>query len=212
MTETAHKDEGGELSPRELQILGIQITYEGLCLVLHQQWSRATGIAIFIGFAFLALFVGIVALFTDMVAAFAPIVMNYGDLVLAVSSPFLLAVLYLSYFALCHLKNVTVYRVGAGRFSVRHGPLPLKRNRAYNTADIAQLWVKETTSPSSYNDAETVSTYHLFLLLKNGRKVPLVKELDSLKQARALETIFEKYLHIENSTVVGEVGGTNPKD
>jgi hypothetical protein len=191
---------------RRLKTLGIEIVQEPEGAAIRQAWNRTEGIAVIIGLSLMGLFVLIVGFAAGMFKAFAPVVASSGWTILALFSPFLLVILIVLYQAACNLKNYTTYRVEDGRLTIRSGPLPFKRHRTYAAADIDQIWIKEISDKDTDGDP---FTYHrLCLLTKGGRDITLVKKLDSVEQARALEKVLEERLRIGDRPVEGEAGRT----
>jgi hypothetical protein len=190
---------------RRLKVLGIEVVLEPEGAAVRQAWSRSAGIAVFITFAFFALFFSIIGFAAGMFKAFAPLVAGpSGWIIPTVLAPFAVALLFALYVAACNVRNFATWRVENGRLTVRHGPLPLKRGRSWDAAEIEQLWVKEIQDKDS--DGDPFTYYRLCLRTREGHEVSLVRKLDSLEQGRALEKVLEERLDIKDRPVEGETG------
>ena len=62
------------------------------------------------------------------------------------------------YWAVAHLVNSTVVRVGSGQLSVRHGPMPWLGNRKVGAGDLDQLFVEKIRRK---NKNSVYYVYHL---------------------------------------------------
>ena len=110
--------------------------------------------------------------------------------------------LYIFYYSLARVLNTTFIHVTKEKISVRHGPLPFKRNLELKKDDVTQLYVARQKGVNKYY--LLVVTYQVNVILKNGSVITLVKGLDMLQQARFIENKIEDYLNITDVAVEGE--------
>jgi hypothetical protein len=104
----------------------------------------------------------------------------------------------LIYFILATFLNSTTISAYDGQLLVRKGPLPWFGNRTLGVVDIEQLFVLEK------HGNKGKITYELCAVMRDGRNQSVLTGIDSLDQARFLESKFEQYLHIEDRPVPGE--------
>lgn len=108
----------------------------------------------------------------------------------------------LSYYTLAGLLNRSIVSVNQSEFSIRHGPLPWIGNITLRSSEIDQLYCQE-----EYNRGKNgvYYTYQLSALLKNGRKIKLLSNLDSAEVVLYMERQIEDWLSIKDRPVVGEM-------
>lgn len=187
---------------RTLKLLGIEVVEEPGGAAIRQAWSRSSGIAVFIAFGFFGLFFVIVGFAAGMFRSFAPIVAGpSGYIVMSVLAPSAFALLLALYVAACNVRNTATWRVEQGRLAERHGPLPLRRGRSWDAAEIERLWAKEMQAKDS--DGDPYTFYRLCLRTREGREVPLVRKLESLEQGRALASVLQERLGVGDRPVDG---------
>lgn len=109
----------------------------------------------------------------------------------------------LTYRTLAGFLNKTWITVAGGELTIRHGPLPWFGNRAVPSAEIGQLYCEQSVIR---NRNSTSVSYNLCAVLRDGRKVDLIKSLPS-EQALYLEHRIEEHLGIEPAPVAGEFRG-----
>ncbi len=111
--------------------------------------------------------------------------------------------LYIFYYSLVRVLNKTVIHVTKEKISVKHGPLPLKKNIELKKENVTQLYVTQQRGVNRYY--LLVATYQVNVILKNKSVITLVKGLESIPQARFIENKIEDYLSITDVHVEGEV-------
>ncbi len=111
--------------------------------------------------------------------------------------------LYIFYYSLARVLNKTIIHVTKERISVKHGPLPLKKNLELKKDDVTQLYVTQQRGVNRYY--LLVATFQVNVILKNQSAITLVKGLESIPQARFIENKIEDYLDITDIHVEGEV-------
>jgi len=96
------------------------------------------------------------------------------------------------------LFNTREIRVGSDFLKIFIRPYPLLRKDHFYTSDeIEQIYCNEYYQGKCY--------YHaLIALMKNGKKITLIKPFYNLKEARALEILIEKRLGIHDRPVKDE--------
>lgn len=109
----------------------------------------------------------------------------------------------LTYYTIAGFLNKTWITVTADEVTVRHAPIPWFGNRSLPAGDIHQIYCEEIVT----KNRGTSRTYTLSAVLRDGRKVDLVKSLPAAAQARYLEQRLEERLGIEPSPVAGEFQG-----
>ena len=108
----------------------------------------------------------------------------------------------LSYYTLASLFNRTTVRLDRKRFSVQHDPVPWPGEVKVPVGELEQLYCKEKVNRSSDGDSRS---YKLCAVLKNGRQIDLVSNLESPDIAAFLEQKIENWLGIADRPVVGEM-------
>jgi predicted RNA-binding Zn-ribbon protein involved in translation (DUF1610 family) len=109
----------------------------------------------------------------------------------------------LTYYTLASLFNRTTVRLDRETFSVQHDPVPWPGEVKVAVGELEQLYCKEKVNRSSDGDSRS---YKLCAVLKNGRQIDLVSNLESPDIASFLEQQIENWLGITNQPVVGEMG------
>jgi predicted RNA-binding Zn-ribbon protein involved in translation (DUF1610 family) len=108
----------------------------------------------------------------------------------------------LTYSTLAGFINKTTIRLDSQKFSVQYDPLPWYGEVKVPINELDQLYCKENRSSS---DSGTHYSYQLCALLKDGRKLDLVKNLESPDLAAYLEQQIESWLRIPDRAVAGEL-------
>lgn len=118
--------------------------------------------------------------------------------------PFILAGIYLIYSSIGYLINTTYITVDPKRISLEHKPINflIQKDRHYRSSDVKQLYVRKYSVGSS--NGNPIYAFAVDLLLKNGEKQILVKELHNVEYARYIEQEIEYYLKIKDRPVKGE--------
>jgi hypothetical protein len=94
--------------------------------------------------------------------------------------------------------NRTIIEVDTTHLVIRHAPMPWPGNRQVRAGDLEQLFCEEQVDRRSV-------TYRLSAVLRDGRKLPLVKTMPEPIQALFLEHTLERHLGIVNQAVAGEL-------
>jgi predicted RNA-binding Zn-ribbon protein involved in translation (DUF1610 family) len=108
----------------------------------------------------------------------------------------------LTYSTLAGFINRTTLRLDNQKFAVQYDPLPWFGEVKIPVNQLDQLYCKENRTSS---DSGTHYSYQLCALLKDGRKLDLVKNLESPDLAAYLEQQIETWLCIEDRLVAGEM-------
>ena len=108
----------------------------------------------------------------------------------------------LTYSTLAGFINRTTLRVDGLDFSVQYDPLPWYGEVKVPIEQLDQLYCKENRSSS---DNGTQYSYQLCAILKDGRKLDLVKNLETPDLAAYLEQQIESWLQIADRQVAGEL-------
>jgi hypothetical protein len=164
----------------------------GIDLVVSWPWSRTKG-AIFLGFS----------VFWDAaLAMFVVVEANQGMVkFLPFLSLHILAGLYIFYMGLAHLLNQSLLSLSNGILSVQHRPLWWPGQTSLETASIDQLYVVERV----HNGKNSRSySYELMARRTDGIATSVVRNLESVEEARFLEQQLESRLDISNRPVEGE--------
>jgi hypothetical protein len=109
----------------------------------------------------------------------------------------------LTYRTVAGFLNKTWVTVTGDEVTVRHGPLPWLGNRTVPAGEIQQLYCEQIAGK---NKSGTSFSYNLSAVMRDGRKIDLLKSLSSADQARYLEHRIEERLGIEPAPVAGELG------
>jgi hypothetical protein len=108
----------------------------------------------------------------------------------------------LTYSTLAGLINRTTLRLDGQKFVVQYDPLPWYGEVNVSVNELEQFYCKE--SRTSANNRLNYS-YQLCAILKDGRKLDMVKNLESPDIAAYLEQQIETYLRIPDQEVAGEM-------
>jgi hypothetical protein len=106
----------------------------------------------------------------------------------------------LTYTTLAGFLNRTTLDLDGKTLRVHHRPLPWLGEISMPINNLEQLYCKEERGESS-------NTYHLNAILKDGRKIDLLSNLDSPDIAFFIEGQIETWLHIPDRPVHGEMLG-----
>lgn len=112
----------------------------------------------------------------------------------------------LTYFVLAGLLNSTIIRIADGLLSVRHGPLPWLGNLEVPTDGIEQIYCqnKLRTRRDENGYASTPMHYEVHAVI-SGQKRKLLGGLQAPDHALFVEQTLERFLHIEDRAVPGEM-------
>ncbi len=100
----------------------------------------------------------------------------------------------LIYFAACGLVNATTVTLAAGALNVEHGPLPWPGGKSWKRQDLAQLYGEQTGK----------ERFSLNAMLRDGRRVNVIKGLTESAQVLWLEDTLEARMNIVDVAVQGE--------
>ncbi len=109
----------------------------------------------------------------------------------------------LAYYVLAGYINKTYIRADWSNVSVRHVPLPWWGNQNIEARDIKQVYVKERISRSRRGSSVT---FEVHVLTHSGKNLKLLSGLPNSEQALFIEQEIEKFLHIQDVPVRGEMG------
>lgn len=143
-------------------------------------------------------------LLSFVVMAFAGGVGSAGFFLVIFLLPFIGVGAYLLYSGLAQIINTTFVTVNNRYVSIEHKPINflMQKDQYYNREEVDQLYVKRYSVGST--NGEPVYAFSVYLILKNGKKIALVKNLHSVETARFIEQEVENYLNIEDQVVNGE--------
>lgn len=116
--------------------------------------------------------------------------------------PHLAAGLFLAYFALASVINVTEVKINPAEFSVRHGPLPWLGNKRLAASDITQVYCKERVSRGRRS---TSVTYEVDAVTPANTTEKLLTGLNEPEEALFLEQEIERFLGVKDRPVPGEL-------
>lgn len=105
----------------------------------------------------------------------------------------------LTYSTLAGLLNTTTVKVADGRMRVRHGPIPWRGNRDLDARAVRQLYTEEHRTTGK----NVTARYAVHAIVDDGPTVPLVKNLESSRQALYIEQELEDHLGIADAVVPG---------
>jgi len=108
----------------------------------------------------------------------------------------------LAYYSLSMILNSTVISVSPQRLRIKHGPLLTWGNKTFDPIILRQLYCKE--HKHRHNDSVTY-TYEVHMFTWDGRNQALLKKLDTPQQALFIEQEIERFLHIKDEPMVGEL-------
>jgi hypothetical protein len=108
----------------------------------------------------------------------------------------------LTYYTLTGLVNRTRIEVSRNQLTIRHGPLPWFGNVDSPGRQFTQLYGVENVATSK---GQQTTSYTLFAVDREGRKVKLVGGLPEKDQVLYLEQTLERRLGIEDAPVDGEI-------
>jgi len=107
-----------------------------------------------------------------------------------------------AYSTLCGFLNSTRISLEHGVLTVKHGPLPWTGAGQWRRDDLAQLYAEAVVS-SGRNGRST--RYSLNAMLRDGRRVKLLKGLEERAQVIWLERTLENRMQIVDAPVDGEI-------
>ncbi len=117
-------------------------------------------------------------------------------------SPFILVGVWMLYTCLATLVNSTVLRVEYGMVRIYQTPLP-RLGTSYRKDEIEQLYCRGFQS--GHVAGRPIFNYNVMVLLKNGRRRPLITFLENVEEAAYIEQKIESHLGIEDRVVSGEL-------
>jgi hypothetical protein len=106
----------------------------------------------------------------------------------------------LTYATIAGFVNRTEIRVGQGRVSIWHGPLPWLGIKTVPSSDIRQVYREET-----FGGRSRTPSWHLSALTPGNRSLRLVRNVNSPELALFLESEIERMLGIRDQHVPGEM-------
>ena len=108
----------------------------------------------------------------------------------------------LTYFTICGFVNSTVIRVGSGRFSLKHGPLPWRGNVDIDASSLEQLYSEQRVHRGKNG---TTYSYDVMAVERDGLTRKLITGLEDASHALFLEQTLEAQLGIADRAVGGEL-------
>ena len=116
--------------------------------------------------------------------------------------------LFVTYALAANFFNKTRLEVTHNHLTIAVRPLWWRRKIEIPTNDLKQLYVKEVVGQTDPDVSNSKGTLHYYLVAqrRSGGEVILMKELQTPEQARAIESLIEDHLRIENVAVDGEYG------
>lgn len=121
-----------------------------------------------------------------------------GSILGEVSLTFWLMGVGLVYHTLTEFINTTRFHIGDDSLSVRHGPLPWKKNRTVSARDIQQLYC---TKHRIYSGSLYTASYRLNAVLEGTDSVSLLFSWRRPDQLLFIEQAIEEHLGIEDYRV-----------
>ena len=113
----------------------------------------------------------------------------------------------LTYYVLAGYINRTYIRVDHSLLSIKHAPLPFPGNRTVDASDIKQVYSKARLSRSQRDGVVTfLVTFEVHALTHSGRNLKLLSRLVNSEHALFIEQEIERFLHIQDAPVRGEIG------
>lgn len=106
---------------------------------------------------------------------------------------------YLTYSVIAGFVNSSVIELNRKKLVITHGPLPWPGEVDVPIGEMEQLYVTEKVGRKGSR------SYKLCALLKNGRKIDLLSNLDSPEIAFFIEQQVEEWLKISDRPVAGEI-------
>ncbi|MCP3136828.1 hypothetical protein [Pyxidicoccus xibeiensis] len=122
-------------------------------------------------------------------------------------SPFAVLAVLLTYRVMMLLLNHTTLEVSRHQLSIRHGPIPGRRDLELKGSQLTQLYGRECVHKGNVGDT---LTYDLIARDDKGREVTLLAGLEEVQQVLFLEQQLERRLGIEDTPVEGEVASRPP--
>ena len=113
---------------------------------------------------------------------------------------------FLFYFSIAGFFNKTTFSVSWKAVEVHHGPLPWIGNLSLVPGDIQQIFTQERVTQ---NRNQTTTSYDLNVVLRDNKKITLVKGLATVDEGLFLEKTLEDRLGIKDTPVAGEVPKIN---
>lgn len=184
------------LRPRASRPRSVQILKDGKGACLVQRWFSAKYI-----------FMGFFALIWDgfLIFWYSMAIGSGAPLMFILFPAFHLAVgAYITYSTLAGFFNRTNIELTRDELAVWFEPLPWPGEKTIKTADIKQLYCKESVSYSRRGGTRT--SYALHMVTRDDQDVKLIGGLESPDIARYFEQQLETWLRIENQPVEGEMG------
>lgn len=112
----------------------------------------------------------------------------------------------LGHMALVEIFNSVHLTLRKQQLQLRQGPIPTGIPRDLEVAQIQQFFAAEKDKVDMIG--ESITTYVLWVVLKNGKRIQLLDNLLGGQEAHFVEKCLESWLRIEDQPVPGEI----PKD
>lgn len=109
----------------------------------------------------------------------------------------------LTYSTIAGLLNRTRIKVTDQQLSIRHGPIPWRGNHDLTVRELEQLYVQRTSASGGTGGTAT-EAYNLCAVLRGGRKLVLLKNLNQADQGLFMEQEIEELLGIVDVEVGDE--------
>ncbi|MEQ8222875.1 MAG: hypothetical protein ABRQ37_11270 [Candidatus Eremiobacterota bacterium] len=109
----------------------------------------------------------------------------------------------LTFIAMAHAVNSTVFDISDEAISIRHKPLPWPGNQTICSANISQLYCKKDKTRTVLGQDYS---FCLKCIMKDGEEKDMIGYLDTPEQAIFIEQEIEKLLDIKDEAV----GDVNP--
>ena len=108
----------------------------------------------------------------------------------------------LTYYVLTGLFNKTIISVTFNSITIKHSPFPYSGNRTVASKTLLQLYCKREDFWSRFHGS---SLFTVHAITSGQENIKLLSGLENAEQALFIEQEIEKFLHIEDKPVKGEV-------
>lgn len=162
-------------------------------IIIEKKWFSARHVVLFM-FSFV--WNGILLFFySAMILKQVPLFIYLFTIVHATAG------IWMLYTAICGFVNKTVIEANKQHVIIRHSPLPWTGQKTIDKRDIYYFYVAQQIHS---NKGTTYITYDVDLITKDNKSITLLKDLDTLAEARCIEQKLETSLTIKNDPVKEE--------
>jgi hypothetical protein len=187
---------GGFKKRKKVQLpMGIELNSKDGVLTIKRKWfNRGFLVVVLLAIAWN----GAIVIWNESLNS------TLGSSPIATIYPFihLIIGLILFYYTLAGLVNTTIFTISKESILIKNRPIPWFGISTIASSKLKQLY---STKKNPYKNKNEKDIFHIYALLKNGKKLKIVHGLHTDNQALYIEQQIEQYLGIKDRHISNEL-------